>query len=156
MLRRLKEGESGQALLEFALILPMLLLLALGSIALIMGYQHKVAVTDMTRAAVRYMSLHCDSGSAAYVPNWRQEVDQILANGLNNRGLPFTGRVGASLGSNPQAGQIAVRADCSGGVATLAVDYASPNLFPPMAAVMGGQSGGRVFIVRSYSEYPVE
>src|SRR4051812_42881987 len=57
-LDRLRKEQTGQGLVEFALILPILLLLFLGTVDLGIGYKTYMALTNAAREGARYISLH--------------------------------------------------------------------------------------------------
>jgi Flp pilus assembly protein TadG len=50
--------ESGQSLIEFAFILPLLLLVVLGTVDLGMGFKTYIALTNAAREGVRWISIH--------------------------------------------------------------------------------------------------
>jgi hypothetical protein len=50
--------EHGQSLVEFAIILPVLLLIVLGAIDLGMGFKTYIALTNAAREGVRWISIH--------------------------------------------------------------------------------------------------
>lgn len=156
MLRRIR-GESGQSLVEFAIVLPIFLAITFITIALVMAFQARVVVTDTARAAGRYMSIHCDPGSYAYDPDWTTSTLTLVQDDLKAGALavqpnprPFTG--------SASPGQWWVQATCQGGVASIRVQYAQRNLFPPMTAVMGGggQNGPGVWVLDISAQYPTE
>lgn len=68
---RSRRGERGQSLVEFALTLPLLLLLLLGTIDLGMGFRTYIALTNAAREGVRWISLNPSD-----VPNAIDRVNQ--------------------------------------------------------------------------------
>lgn len=50
--------ERGQSLVEFAVILPLLLLIVLGTVDLGMGFKTYIALTNAAREGVRWISIH--------------------------------------------------------------------------------------------------
>ena len=50
--------ERGQSLVEFAIILPVMLLLVLGTIDLGMGFKTYIGLTNAAREGVRWISIH--------------------------------------------------------------------------------------------------
>src|SRR4030095_5477307 len=50
--------QDGQSLLEFAMVLPILLLLAIGTIEFGRAYYHYNTLSKAVRQAARYMSVH--------------------------------------------------------------------------------------------------
>lgn len=57
-------GESGAAMVEFAIILPILLLLILGMVEFSRAYNAQVTVTQASREGVRILAITGDSGAA--------------------------------------------------------------------------------------------
>lgn len=53
-----RSQERGQSLLEFAMVLPVLLLLALGTIEFGRAYYHYNTLSKAVRQGARYMSMH--------------------------------------------------------------------------------------------------
>ena len=53
-----RSQERGQSLLEFAMVLPVLLLLAIGTIEFGRAYYHYNTLSKAVRQAARYMSIH--------------------------------------------------------------------------------------------------
>jgi Flp pilus assembly protein TadG len=51
-------GERGQSLVEFALILPVLILLVMGTLDLAMGFRTYIALTNAAREGARWVSIH--------------------------------------------------------------------------------------------------
>lgn len=57
--------ERGQSLVEFAIILPVLLLLVLGVVDLGMGFKTYITLTNASREGVRWISIHPTDQSGA-------------------------------------------------------------------------------------------
>lgn len=51
-------NERGQSLVEFAVILPLLLLIVLGTVDLGMGFKTYIALTNAAREGVRWISIY--------------------------------------------------------------------------------------------------
>ena len=74
--------EHGQSLVEFAVILPLLLLIVLGTVDLGMGFKTYIALTNASREGVRWITLHPSDpdGAKARVA---EEADRVgLEDGL--------------------------------------------------------------------------
>jgi Flp pilus assembly protein TadG len=52
-MRRIKRSEEGQAMVEFALVAPLLFLILFGIIQFGIAFMHSVALTDAVRAGAR-------------------------------------------------------------------------------------------------------
>ena len=63
----LQRNESGQALTEFALVLPLLALLLFGVIQFGIVFNHYVTITDAARAGARKAAVSKDEGNPAAV-----------------------------------------------------------------------------------------
>jgi len=57
MLRPLRKDEKGQAMVEFALVAPVLFLILFGIIQFGIAFMHSVALTDAVRAGARKASV---------------------------------------------------------------------------------------------------
>jgi len=58
-------SESGQALVEFALVAPILLMLVLGIMQFGIAFEHSIALTDAVRAGARAAAVAGPSGATA-------------------------------------------------------------------------------------------
>lgn len=56
--RRWRQSEQGQSLVEFALTLPVLLLLVLGTIDIGMGFRTYIALSNAAREGARWVSIY--------------------------------------------------------------------------------------------------
>lgn len=63
--RRLHHGERGQSLVEMAMVMPLLLLLALGTADLGLAFRTYIALTNAAREGARWISTHPENPSAA-------------------------------------------------------------------------------------------
>jgi Flp pilus assembly protein TadG len=62
--KRNKPGERGAAAVEFALILPILLLLVLGLVEFGRAFNVQISLTNAAREGARYMAIHNHEGDA--------------------------------------------------------------------------------------------
>lgn len=58
MLKKLKKSQCGQAMVEFALVLPILLILVGGIIDFGWLYYNKIALNNAAREGARYAAIH--------------------------------------------------------------------------------------------------
>jgi len=65
MRRNGNNGESGQAMVEFALVAPMLFLVLFGIVQFGIAFMHSVALTDAVRAGARKASVSRSSADPA-------------------------------------------------------------------------------------------
>lgn len=63
--RRLRGAERGQSFAEFAIVLPILLLLVFGVYDFGRGMSANVTVTNASREGARYMAVHASSSTSA-------------------------------------------------------------------------------------------
>jgi Flp pilus assembly protein TadG len=93
--RKLIRGERGQTMTEFAIVLPIFLLLLLGIAQLGIAFNNYLALTDGVRAGARYGAvLRTD---ASHDPKTIAKVKQSAAN-LD------TNQIGVTISSTWQAG----------------------------------------------------
>jgi Flp pilus assembly protein TadG len=79
--------ERGQSLVEFAVILPLLLLIVLGTVDLGMGFKTYIGLTNAAREGVRWISIHPKDQAGA-----RDRVtDEAAQVGLTNEILSQNG-----------------------------------------------------------------
>ncbi len=114
---RSRPGERGSSLVEMALIFPVLLLLALGTMDIGMGFRTYIGLTNAAREGARWLSAHPD------------DVDGALA-----RVSEEAGRLGLSVGAISDGGvAVAIspqRSSYSAGERiTVTVQYDYPLLF---------------------------
>jgi Flp pilus assembly protein TadG len=76
-----RETERGAALVEFALILPIVVSLLLGFVTGGLAYNKKIAITDAVRGAARYGSTRSDS--TTFAANVRDRLVQLSAGELS-------------------------------------------------------------------------
>ena len=66
---RFVRDESGQALIEFALVLPILITILFGIISFGIAYNHYLELTDATRVGARAAATQADQASACTTAN---------------------------------------------------------------------------------------
>ena len=69
-------AERGQGLIEFALTLPLLLMLVLGTVDLGLGFKTYIGLTNAAREGVRWVSLH-PTDPAGAVARVEAESDRV-------------------------------------------------------------------------------
>ncbi len=152
----MKQGvrnEQGSAIVEMILVLPLLLALIFGSLALAMGAIAKAVVENAARDAGRVASIECGQDN----PDWQQDAQVAAWNGLD-RGLHVDGRPSV----NPaQYGQWSFTASCPvlgtpGVPVTTVITYDEVNLFPPTSALLGAPEMSRVFRLQAAVQFPAE
>jgi hypothetical protein len=74
--------EAGQSLVEFAIILPLLLMIVLGAVDLGMGFKTYIALTNASREGARWISIY-PSDQAGAEDRVAEEAERIgLLNGI--------------------------------------------------------------------------
>lgn len=76
-----RESERGAALVEFALILPIVVSLLMGLVTGGLAYNKKIAITDAVRGAARYGATRGDSST--FATNVRDRLVQLSAGELS-------------------------------------------------------------------------
>ena len=90
-----KRRESGQSLVEFALVLPLLLLILCGKIDFGWIYYNRITLSNAAREGARYAVIHYAPGS-----NWKTDAERQMMEGM-------VGVVGATaIVSDPDNQQI--------------------------------------------------
>lgn len=110
MARRVLSEEGGQTLVEFALVLPVLVLIMVGIIDFGRGFQNYVALGNAVREAAREASVH---GSGAAAPWGPAANDANVTTAVRGRAV---GLVGESItvtsswpsGNNAQGSEVVV------------------------------------------------
>ena len=74
MLRKFRKSEKGQAMVEFALLLPVLLLLLCAIIDFGWLYFNQLLLNNAAREGARYAAIHYSTADEL----WRQEAEQIM------------------------------------------------------------------------------
>ena len=110
----MRRKRRGQALVEAAMILPILTFLLLATVSLVVMLNTKIAVTSAAREAARAYAVYQDTGRA------RQVADQNLKDTV----MGYEG--GAQVNVSP-----------SGGYVTVKVTYNQPSLVPGLFRIMG-------------------
>jgi Flp pilus assembly protein TadG len=77
-----RESERGAALVEFALILPIVVSLLLGMVTGGLAYNKKIAITDAVRGATRYGATLADS--TTFATSVRDRLVQLSAGELTS------------------------------------------------------------------------
>lgn len=75
-MKRLRSCERGQAITEFALVIPILLLLLMGVVELGRIFHAYLVVSETARDAARYLSVGADDQVSTSVQNDTQSLDQ--------------------------------------------------------------------------------
>jgi Flp pilus assembly protein TadG len=74
--------ERGQSLVEFAVILPLLLLIVLGTVDLGMGFKTYIALTNAAREGARWISIHPSDQAGAKARIASEAITVGLQDGL--------------------------------------------------------------------------
>lgn len=88
LLRRMWRNEAGQALVEFALVLPVLLLLIAGIIEFGRAFHIQQVVTDASREGARTAVVQ--DGNVDYDSAVTIMANRLLANGIDTAGATLT------------------------------------------------------------------
>ena len=77
MFKRLFRSEKGQALVEFALVLPLLLALLCGIIDFGWLYYHQITLNNAAREGARYAVIHYDPAE-----NWKDAAESRMISSM--------------------------------------------------------------------------
>ena len=77
MKKRLRRNEKGQALVEFALVMPILLLLLCGIIDFGWIYYNQITLNNAAREGARYAVIHYDPTT-----DWKAEAESRMINDM--------------------------------------------------------------------------
>ena len=109
--RQRARGERGAALVEFAIVLPVLAMLIFGGLSAALAYDHKLDVTHAAREGARYGAtvpeLQCSPTSNCGGQTWAQLVRSVVVSRSNGSLSAsqvcvalVSGTSGASIGSS--------------------------------------------------------
>lgn len=119
LIRKKEKGERGQSLVEFALVVPLFLLLVFAIVDFGMGFYSWITVTNAAREGARIGAVHANSATIT------QRVKDTSGS-LNNSNLTIT----VTNAQGASGGEVAV---------TATYKY---TLITPVSAIMGKISGG--------------
>ena len=137
----MKTGQRGVALVELALIIPLLLLLSVITTEFGRAMYEYNAVTKSTRDAVRYLSFqtpgtHIDEARNLMVYGNLAGTGTPLARGLSLANVPATSCcTWQSSGSNPVVTTVTVRVS----------NYTFQPMFPSVMGLVFGTDGAMTF-----------
>jgi len=78
--KRRRKSESGQALVEFALVLPILLILLCGIIDFGWIYYNQISLSNAAREGARYAAIHYDPNDTQM--DWQREAEAYMSSSL--------------------------------------------------------------------------
>lgn len=109
-----KRGEGGAAAVEFALILPVLVMLLFGIITVGLAYADHIAVTNAVREGARYGAAADATSGATWASSVKARVEQVYADSestlsdaqvcvklVDSSNITLASSIGASCGSPP-------------------------------------------------------
>ncbi len=145
--RSLRSGERGAAALEFALVVPLLIMLLLGIVSAGVTYSRGIALTDGVREGARFGATADATAPATWVTD---VIAQERASQIDDHGSATA--VCVQLWKGTSAGGAAVTSSCDQG------SFGSPALavtdpaFPPVpSTVAAGSCVVRVLAARKYT-----
>jgi Flp pilus assembly protein TadG len=124
-------NEDGQALTEFALVLPVMLLILFGIIQFGIIFNNYINVTAASRQGARTGAVSVSSGCSGE-PSVITSAAQSAATGLNTSNMTVTSNISTlcagNNGSVPQGGQLTVTVTYPYSVSLLGLVVSSGNL----------------------------
>lgn len=127
-----RSSEDGAAALEFAVVLPILVLLVLGIVDFSRGFQAHIALTQAVREAVRPLALSLTEDGVGPLDLAQQRFDATVDT------------------SSTHAASLTIDADCEGNATNAVVEgTATVNFVTPLGNFIGGATS---FAVESRAE----
>lgn len=128
--RAKRHGERGQSLLEFAVVVPVFLLVVMGIVDFGVGLKSWIQITNASREAARYGAIHCSAGDIDGTP----VADLVVDRGIDSAtGLGLT------------SSNVTVSSNCDAGHATesltVTIEY-DYELISPLGGMMSFFGGG--------------
>jgi Flp pilus assembly protein TadG len=80
---RLLRGEKGQGLVEFALVITILFLIALGAVDLGRAFHATIVITNASREGARYLTLHPKDVAAGYIGTKNAAIAEAQGSSLS-------------------------------------------------------------------------
>jgi Flp pilus assembly protein TadG len=80
--KRRGRRERGQSLVEFALVIPVFLIIVMGIIDLGMGIRSWISITNAAREAARYGAVYCSNGEGDAADVENRAIDSAPTLGL--------------------------------------------------------------------------
>jgi len=87
---RIRSRGRGQSLVEFAVILPIFLLLVMGIVDFGWGLKSWISVTNAAREAARYGAVNCSTGTATTADVQQRAIDTGSGLGLTSSDVTVT------------------------------------------------------------------
>jgi Flp pilus assembly protein TadG len=104
-MRRTSRSSDGQALVEFAIILPLILLVVLGLIEFGILFYNKAMVTNASREGARAGIVHrTDPISGAYTPLSKANIEKVVQDYLASKLITFNKASVPIIDPNPTSG----------------------------------------------------
>jgi len=135
---RARDSETGQGLVEFALVVPILLVIMLGIIQLGWIFTSQIGLTNGIREAARYAATHRTVTPAEAATNAAATVNQL--NLIMPRNVNFFGAANVSTASATYCEYTDPKGDPSVRV-RVTVGYRHPLFIPLITAILDGIDG---------------
>jgi Flp pilus assembly protein TadG len=134
LILKLRSGK-GQALVEFAYVLPLMVTIILGITEFGVIFYDKAVITNASREGARTGIAYRTSGPGSYSPVTQTEVETAVNNYLQSRLITFSGTAAVTTqvvraGTSPQL-------DANGGTVAVQVSYQHTYLALPKIAGWG-------------------
>jgi Flp pilus assembly protein TadG len=142
-----RRRQRGQSLAEFALVMPIFLVLVMGIVDFGMGLKSWISITNAAREAARWGAIHCSSGDYLNSDVEQRAVD--AATGLDEAMLTAT--VDTSAGVSCDDSQVSTQS------LVVDVDY-EYKLITPLAGMLSifGGSGFSSIDLHSTADMRIE
>lgn len=141
-MKQLIRCQRGSAMVEFALVMPIVLAVVLSTFVFGLAINAKIVVSSAAREGARYMAVVNDPHGA------RVRVEDVIRGG----GLPL--HSGGDVLFSP--GSDIVISFPHPGLVQVAVHYRQPSLVPGLPALLGGSPWSRFFALTGRALFRVE
>lgn len=147
LIKRKLGAQSGTAVLEMALVLPILLVLLFSMVILGIAINSKIAVSVAARESARYYAVHYSSPTVD--TETRNIAEQRLKDAVTANSTEFT----QSFNKNTD---VVITISADGNYVTVTVTYHQNSFIPNLLKLIGGNSWGTRFDLRSAATFRIE
>jgi len=147
LIRKLLRDKRGTAIVELALVLPILLVILFSMVVLGIAINTKIAVSMAAREAARYYAVnHYDSGAEWATRNLAREH---LRNSVTASEAEFNRRFDPST-------DVTITTSADGRYVTVTVRYHQSTMIPGLLGLLGGSGWGDTLTLSSSATFKLE
>ncbi len=146
-LRKIVRDKRGSAVVEMALVLPILLVILFAMVIMGISINTKIAVSMSAREAARYYAVN--SGSPSVDSETRSLAQDRLKGGITASEAEF------ARSFNPVT-DVGINRSIDGKYVTITVTYHQNTMIPGLLRLIGGAGWGESFALTSSATFKVE